>query len=240
MEGFNRQSRQSIYFDVNYVIAREWPGDAMRRLGFQRLLAEQKLDFSQVVTGQRDMTLVRAEQSPLQVRTATLGPQVSGIWVIAENPVYSLELFAKEAEIACEAYRRTWPGEPLQILQCNAKIRHLYSCQEHSFKYLWEDRLGQKAEDFHCLGKRPVLGGGLRLVMPPVKEDPEPTQIEVKIESFFRESKKMFIETFFLWPRPMLLPENARFDSHSRLKTVEKYAAEDVCRFLLRDEPQQK
>jgi hypothetical protein len=236
MEGFNRQSRQSIYFDISYVIAREWPGDAMRRLEFQKSLAEKKLDFCQVTTGQRDMTLVRVEQSPLQVKTASLGPQVSGIWVISENPVYALELFGKEADAACEAYRQTWPGEPVQILQCSARIRHLYSCQEHAFKYLWEDRLGQKPEDFHYLGKRPVLGGGLRLVMPPVKEDTEPIQIEIKIESFFRESKKMFIETFFLWPKPVLLAENAKFDNQSRLKTVEKYAAEDVCRFLLQNE----
>ena len=53
MEGFNRQSRQSIYFDISYVIAREWPGDAMRRLEFQKSLAEKKLAFCQAATGQR-------------------------------------------------------------------------------------------------------------------------------------------------------------------------------------------
>jgi hypothetical protein len=53
-----------------------------------------------------------------------------------------------------------------------------------------------------------VLGGGLRLVMPPVKEGAEPVQIEIKIESFFRESQKLFIETFFVWPQPSALSMN--------------------------------
>lgn len=233
MEGLNRESKQSIYFSVSYILAHEWPSNAVERLDFQKALAEQQLDFPQTYVGVRDFRLTRKEPSPLQVKTASLGPRVSNITISAERPTYSLDLFCKEADAVCDAYKETWLKGGCQILQCAATIRHLYSCGNHAFKYLWEGRLGQKPEDFHYLGKRPVLGGGLRLVMPPIKEPSEPVQIEIKIESFFQESKKMFIETVFVWPQPRLLPKDKKFDPEFRLKKVEKYAISKVYDFVV-------
>jgi hypothetical protein len=233
MEGFNRESRQSIYFEVSYVIANEFPSDTMERLNFQKLLTEKQLDFPQASAGTHNFTLVRTEQSPLQVKASSLGPRVSNISISSKRPVHNLDLFSKEAEAVCDAYRQTWLKQQCQILRCSARIQHLYSCQGHAFKYLWEERLGQKPEDFTYLGNRPVLGGGLRLVMPPTREDAEPVQIEIKIESFFPESGKIFIETFFVWPQPRLLGKDAKFDPELRLKRVEKYAVNEVCNFLL-------
>jgi hypothetical protein len=234
MEGFNRESRQSIYFEVTYVLAHELPSDTMERLEFQKLLAQGQLDFPQTTATVSSFSLFRTEQSPLQVKMTSLGPRVSNISVSAKKPVDSLELFSKETEAVCDAYSQIWLKQPCQMLQCSARIQHLYSCREHAFKYLWEDRLGQDPEDFALLGKRPVLGGGLRLVMPPVKEDSEPAHIEIKIESFFPELAKIFIETSFVWPKPRLITESERFDPESRLELVEKYAADEVCDFLLR------
>ncbi len=233
MQSFNRESRQSIYFDASYVIARQWSCDTMERLDFQKALAERQLDFPKTSVGVHDFTLVRMEQSHLQVKIVSLGPGVSSISISSEGPVHTLDLFAMEAETVCEAYRQIWLKEQCQILQCNARIRHLYSCGGYAFKLLWEDRLGQSPEDFRYLGERPVLGGGLRLVMPPLKEDTEPVQIEIKIESFFREPQKMFIDTFFVWPKPRLLAEDEKFDAGLRLENVERYATEQVCNFLL-------
>lgn len=239
MQTFNRESQQSIYFGVGYVIASRWPSDAMKRLDFQRALAERQLDFPQTSGGAQDFTLVRTEQSPLQVKVASLGPRVSSISINSERPVYSLELFGKEAEAVCDAYRRTWLKEQCQILQCNATVRHLYSCEDHAFKYLWEDRLGQNPEDFGYLGRRPVLGGGLRLFMPPLKKDEEPVQIEIKIESFLREPKKILIETLFVWPQPRLLLPDVKFDPEFRLIRAENYAVGEVCDFLLRSKTEE-
>jgi len=238
MEGFNRESRQSIYFEVTYVLAHEWPSDTMERLEFQKLLTQNQLDFPQTTATASSFSLIRTEQSPLQVKMTSLGPRVSNISVSAKKPVDSLELFSKEAEAICDAYRQIWLKQPCQMLQCSARIQHLYSCREHAFKYLWEDRLGQDPEDFALLGKRPVLGGGLRLVMPPVKADSEPAHIEIKIESFFPELAKIFIETSFVWPKPRLITESERFEPESRLELVEKYAAGEVCDFLLRPREQ--
>jgi hypothetical protein len=74
--------------------------------------------------------------------------------------------------------------------------------------------------------------------MPPTKEDIEPVQIEIKIESFFPEAGKIFIETACVWPKPRLLAANESFDPESRLKGAEKYATNEVCDFLLRPEIQ--
>jgi hypothetical protein len=239
MEGFNRESRQSIYFEVTYVLAHEWPSDMMERLEFQKLLAQSQLDFPQTTAAGNSFTLIRTEQSPLQVKMTSLGPRVSNISISARKPVDSLDLFSKEADAVCHAYGQLWLKQPCQVLQCSARIQHLYSCHEHAFKYLWEDRLGQDPRDFAYLGRRPVLGGGLRLVMPPVKEDPEPAHVEIKIESFFPELAKIFIETSFVWPQPRLVTESEKFDPESRLERVEEYAVGEVCDFLLRPPRQQ-
>jgi hypothetical protein len=238
MAELNRNSRQSIYFGVNYLVAIPWVADKSKQLDFQRALLEHQLDFPEVKAGERILTLVRKEQSPLEVRIASLGPQVSGISVRSEGPAYDIDLFAKEADAAYTAYHKTWVERPCHILQCDATTRHLYSCGDHAFKYLWETRLGQKGGDFHHLGKRPVLGGGLRLVIPPISNEPEPNQIEIKIESFFGEPRKMFIETLFVWPptQPRLLDKNSKFDPEFRLKSVEKYAINEVWNFLLNPE----
>jgi hypothetical protein len=233
MEGFNRESRQSIYFEVTYVIANELPSDPMQRLDFQKSLAQMQLDFPQTSGGSHAFALVRTEPSAFQIKMSSLGARVSNLSMSSKRPVHSLELFCKEAEAVCDAYRDTWLKQQTQVLQCNARIQHLYSCRQHAFKYLWEDRLGQDPKDFTYLGKRPVLGGGLRLVMPPTKEDAEPVQIEIKIESFFPELGKMFIETSCVWPKPRLMTKSDRFDPEMRLKRAEKYAVTEVCDFLL-------
>jgi hypothetical protein len=206
----------------------------MKRLDFQKTLAEMQLDFPQTNVGPNSFTLVRTEQSHLQVKTASLGPRVSNISISSRRPAYSLDLFSKEADAVCQAYQQTALKQQCQILQASARIQHLYSCHDHAFKYLWEDRLAQEPQDFSYLGKRPVSGGGLRLVMPPTKDDPEPVQIEIKIESFFPEARKIFIDTFFVWPQPRLLAKDEKFDPESRLKRVEEYAVNEVCDFVLR------
>ncbi len=231
MGNLNRDSRQSIFFSVGYTIASEWPSDTMHRLDFQKALAENQLDFPQTSVGVRDFTLVRKEPSALQVQIASVGPRVSSVMVSSDRPAHSLEYFCKEADVVCNAYREMFIKKECQILRCGVTIRHLYSCEDHAFKYLWEERLGQKPEDFSYLG-RPVLGGGLRLVMPPTQDSAEPVQIEIKMESFFRESRKMFIETAFVWPRPRLLQKDAKFEPAIRLTEVEKYAQGKVWDFI--------
>ncbi|MEE9370109.1 MAG: hypothetical protein V3W45_01445, partial [Sedimentisphaerales bacterium] len=62
MQSFNRESRQSIYFGVGYVVASRWEPDPIKRLDFQKALAEKQLDFPQTRVGTHDFTLIRTEQ----------------------------------------------------------------------------------------------------------------------------------------------------------------------------------
>lgn len=200
---------------------------------------ENKLEFSKTETGKNFFELARKEESPLRVRVASVGPGVSNVLVTSERPICSLEFFIEEATAIYEAYRRTWiENKPCQIIRCDATIRHLYSCTEHAFKYLWEVRLGQREDDFKYLGGKPILGGGLRLVIPATK-DPDPVHIEIKIESFFEATEELFIETQFVWPQPRLLPVNNGFDPGERLTSVEQYATNEVCDFLLKPEKEE-
>ena len=234
MEGVNRESRTSIHFSTSYIIARVWRPDKTVAVDFQKALLENELDFAQTNIWPNMFKLLRTEPSNLQIKLESLGPQVSSIQVSSLNPQYDLEMFGKEAAAACDAHQRTWQKGGCQIINCSAKIQHLYSCREHAFKYLWETRLGQVGADLRCLGARPVAGGGLRLVMPPyAAEGAEPCSIEIRIESFLREQKKLFVETAFTWPRPRLLRETEKFDPQERLRIVQRYATEQVWDFLV-------
>jgi len=240
MQALNLNSRQSIYFGISYVIALRWKPNAARRLEFQKKLAEQQLDFSQTRLGSQNFMLIRTEPSPLTINLSSSEPAGgANISISSGSPTYGLEMFCKEAQAVCLAYRQTWLPEQFQILRTTATIRHLYDCREHAFKYLWEERLGQNPEDFKFLGGRPVAGGGLRLLMPAAKDEKEPLQIEVKIESFLRQPKKLFTETILLWPKPRLLGENEGFDAGLRLQRVEEYATSEVCNFIQRKEQQE-
>lgn len=238
MNGFNIDSKRTHHYGVNYVIAIPWATDRQKILTFQQALLEHKIEFSETKTNNNFMELTRKEESNLKLRIASVGPDVSNVLVTSGRPSYNLELFIEEADAIYDAYRQTWlKNKPCQIVRCDTTIRHLYSCKEHAFKYLWETRLGQKEDDFKYLGGRPILGGGLRLVIPATKD--EPRHIEIKIESFFGSTQDMFIETQFLWPQPRLLKAKENFDPGYRLNSVEKYATNEVCDFLLKPETEE-
>ncbi|MFH1614745.1 MAG: hypothetical protein ABIG61_06650 [Planctomycetota bacterium] len=231
MEDIVRQSRQSIHFAISFVVAAPWSMEKKKCVDLERVLLDERLEFSQTRTSQRDFTLIRTEQSNLQVQIVSLGPQVSRMSVIAEKPEDQLELFAKEAQTVWQSYRTVWFGGPVQILERRALIRQLYSLSDHAFKYLWEDRLGQSPEDFKLLG-RPVLGGGLRFIMPPNPKDKQPVQIEVKIESFLQEAKRLFVETAFLWPKPAAISVEESSEVSNMLSAVENFATHQVLDFI--------
>ena len=153
MEAINRQSRTSVHFSINYVIAIGWTPDKAVTVDFQKALLDNGLEFSQTNAGPRNFTLSRTQPSHLQVKLDSPAPQVSGIHIISAPPAYDLEMFTQEASAATAAYQQVYPAQQYQIIRCAAKIQHLYSSQEHAFQYLWETRLGQSPEDFRCLGR---------------------------------------------------------------------------------------
>jgi hypothetical protein len=150
--------------------------------------------------------------------------------MVAPRQGTDLDLFKKEAEAIVQAFETTWPTKNRQIISVDAAFRDLYETSgEHAFKELWETRLGQTADALAILG-HPIAGGGLRLVMPPHPEQSEPLEIELRIESFLQDTKKIWIETQFRWPQPM--PPGAPLDPARRLKQVNDYVDNEVLSFI--------
>lgn len=238
MDAIIRESKTSMFFSISYVMAGAWTPDKAHFLDFQRALLDNGLEFSQSVSRANGYQLRReTPSSPLQVGLESPGPQVHSLQIAGPNPGYDLELFCRDAEAVTGAYQATWPLDQYQILSSTAKINHLYSARDHAFKYLWENRLGQSPEDFKRLGSRPVSGGGMRLVMPPhAVEGQEPVSIELRIESFLRESTKLLVETVFTWPRPRTVAAGERFEPAGYMAQVEQFAANDVWNFVVRGE----
>ena len=236
MEPILRQSKTSSHYSIGFVLAGAWAPDKTMFIDFQKSLLAGGLEFTQSLARPNGYQLRReAASSPLAVTLDSPAPQLHSLQIMANNPSCDLEMFCRDVEAVTTAYQRTWAAEQYQVLNTNAKIHHLYSSQTHAFKYLWEQRLGQSPEDFKLLGGRPVVGGGLRLLMPPQNiPGQDPVSVELRIESFLREPGKLLVETVFAWPRPRTVAAEQSFSGAVYLETVEHYAAGEVWNFITR------
>lgn len=233
MESINRNSKTTSYFSIQYLLAGPWNPERTATVEFEKALLDNGLDFSQTNWTDKSFSLARNQPSNLQIKLKSPNPQVMTLLVLSQNPQYDLDMFCRDAKAVTEAFIQNWPSDHYQVLNSTAKIHHLYSSQTHAFKYLWEERLGQQPEDFQILGKRPVAGGGLRLLMPPHSLDgADPVSIELRIESFLRETNKLFVETVFTWPRPKIITQKDGFDPNSLMYQVEQFAANEVWNFM--------
>ena len=229
----NRNSKTSSHFSLQYLLAGAWNPDRVKTVEFEKALLDSGLDFSQINIYEKGFTLNRSQPSQLLIKVESPGPQVTTLQIISQNPQYDLGMFCRDAEAVTESFQKTWPSEHYQILTTTGKIHHLYSSQTHAFKYLWEERLGQMSTDFRALGNRPVAGGGLRLLMPPHSvEGTDPVSIELRIESFLRETNKLFVETVFTWPRPRVINGDQSFEPQQAMEAVEQFAANEVWNFI--------
>lgn len=224
------ESRTTIHMGINFVISPVPTIDMPRHLIFQQSLVSQGIDFEKTDFKEQEILVIREAPTPLHVRIAVLGPPTGQLVILAPHPRRDLGLFAREAEAVVRAFDATWPEENRQLIGCDATLRDLFEASgEHAFRELWETRLGQSRDALAVLG-RPVLGGGLRFVMPARREDPQQPQVEVKIESFLRDTKKIFVETQFAWPPPR--PPGEVFDPRNRLQQVDAYIENEVISFV--------
>lgn len=233
METIQRHSKTTSHFSLQYLLAGTWMPERIKTIEFEKALLDNGLDFAETHLHDKGFILTRSQPSPLQIKLETPGQQVMTITVLSQAPQYDLEMFCRDTEAVTEAFEKTWPSEHYQLLTATGKIHHLYSASVHAFKYLWEDRLGQLPQDFAVLGSRPVAGGGLRLLIPPHSVDgSEPVSIELRIESFLRETNKLFVETVFTWPRPRIVNKSAGFDPQRQMEQIENFAANEVWAFI--------
>ncbi len=218
-----------LHLGVNYVIAPSPEIDKTKYLAFQNALMEAGIDYDGGQNPAAEIQIIR-RMPPLEIRVISREDAPIGqLLLIASHPNRSPDDFSREAEAIVRAFSKTW-DTPQQILSCDATIRYLHeTSSEHAFKELWETRLGQTEGSLRAFGRR-VLGGGLRFVMPPAAEDVDAAQVEVKIESYLRDTKKIFVEVGFKWLRPA--QPGTAFDPRRQLQAVDSYVDNEVTTFI--------
>lgn len=223
-------TERTIHVGINFLVAPvAMPIDTQHELDFRRLLADSQLEFERTERLGQFMKFISQRTEQLEVQVGQAGPQVGQLLILSPQPTQPYEVFLQQAEAICHAFQNTWrnPLQPQwQIINRDACVRYLYQAADnHAFRYLWETRLRQEANDMRLLD-RPVLGGGLRLVMPP--SEGHRTQIEVKIESFLRDSRSLFVELQFAWPYP-----DQEFTPRQMLEEVRDYSRDHLVPFIL-------
>lgn len=227
------QSRVIIHTGINFMSIPVPLVGSQTLLAFQQAVMAQGLEYNRVEAPKNTIQLLRDTPYPLQITVSAHEAQVGQLLIVTQQPKGSLELFIKEAEAAVQAYETVWPAPNRQIVHADSTIRQLYeTTSQHAFQELWENRLGQSSEALSAFG-RPIRGGGLRFVMDPVPED-LPAQIEVKIESFLRDTRKIFVETQFTWPVPS--EPQSPFKIRDRIEKMNLYIESHVQAFISGEE----
>jgi hypothetical protein len=225
-------TKQGFHFGTNFLFAPAPTYDTATILQFQQQLAETSgaLTFDQAQRTPTGVHLVR-QALPLQLTIGLVGPGIAQLLIAAPQPNRPLISFIEEAEMVVQAYRKVWPA-PVQVVRRDCTLRFLYAVREgHAMQFLWERRLHQTESGLNALG-RPVLGGGLRLVMPPRPDVPNDPGIEVKIESLLADTRQLFLETQFVWEMsPPPIP-GSEFDPRPLLEAVDAYNDGPVTDFV--------
>lgn len=222
-------SKSTLHLGLNFVIAPmpELTGD--KRRDFEGTLAEAGLEFENRTSQPGEKIQFGRQAPPLNVQVGRVQPNapVGQLLIVAPHPARPIELFEEEATLICDAFSQVWDA-PFQILSRDCTIRHLYDADaEHAFQYLWEQRLGQPADALSVLGRN-VLGGGLRFVMPPTDEDQ--INVEIKVESYLKNTKKIYVDVAFSWVKQ--LPQGNAFDPQEMLDMVESFATDQVVNLI--------
>jgi len=230
------ESRHRIHMGINFVTSPPPIINSQNYVKFQESLLACSVEFTSSTRReyQQEHRIEAARDAPTQLQIAVVASTsqpIGQLLLVAPHPGRTVEYFIQEAEQVVEAFEATWPAPHRQVIKRDVTLRDLYeTTSDHAFQELWEARLGQLPNSLAVLG-RPVLGGGLRFVMPAQPDGP--AQIEVKIESYLSDTSKIFVETQFTWLQPT--PPGVSFDPRERLLEVDDYARNQVLSFIVGD-----
>jgi hypothetical protein len=199
-------------------------------LKFQQELNSSGLEFTKVDKSpdNKMIAILRETPSPLHIIVSMQQPPAAQLTVLAPKPKTTKDLFIDEVEAVTSAYQSTWPVNVRQVVHSDGALRELIEASggvAHAFQELWEMRLKQSGDSLKIFGK-PVRGGGLRFVLDPLPNETDPVQIEVKIESYLQDTRKIFVETIFNWFAQT--PINPR----DRINSMDEFVKNRVHKFL--------
>jgi len=103
----NRDSKTSVHFGINFLMAGPWGHEKGAILEFQKSLLDGGLEFTQTAVRPSGFSLIRNETSPMQVILESPNPQVHTLQIASSNPQYDLDMFSREAQAVVTAYQNT-------------------------------------------------------------------------------------------------------------------------------------
>jgi len=219
-----------IHAGINFIFLPQPPLGKRMGPAFQTALIEHGVDVSEARVLEDGILVGNHEPVPYEVRVSTLAPNIGQLLVLAGQGIGTIELFSQTAEAILLAYGQAIQPDPKQLLSCDVTLRFLYETDaDHAFRELWENRLHQSSDSLAALGG-PILGGGLRFVVPLLAPNEEPCLVEVKIESLLSDAPKLYIETIFKWEFGS--NSHAVPDATRRLQLVDHYVDKQVGAFM--------
>lgn len=225
----NKQNRVLLHAGVNFVIAPAAEYNKADSLRFQAQLESQGVETSNVVYAPNQISIIKQSQkSSREIRLVNAGPQVSQLLIILNQPEFSTELVEEEMDRVLALHNNIWPSTGKQLLACDATIRSLYdSSMANAFQEIWEHKLVQPAATLAVFGRQ-IQGGGLRFVMPP--SDPNDAVVELKLESYLSDPKKIYVDVQFIWKTPIVI--NNALSASTRIQAVESFISDNVLNFF--------
>jgi hypothetical protein len=113
---------------------------------------------------------------------------------------------------------------PIWIVQ-QSILRFLVPFDEPVIPLMNDQIFKMSSDDLARFG-RPVLGMCLRIEFPPLPDDP--TQLQLRIEPYFRDPKMLFLELSTRFLQPLLGPDDLR----TRLTSADRFVKERALSFL--------
>lgn len=219
-----------IHAGINFIFLPQAPVGSRKGIEFQAALLEQGIDIAKTQTGQDTLVLATVEPTEVVIQVTELDANIGQLLIVGSGRPGSVDLFGQQVEAIMKAYEIAFPTQKRQLISSDVTLRFLYETHtDHAFRELWERRLGQSRESLSTLGG-PILGGGLRFVVPHQIETAEPCLVEVKIESFLGDTSKLYVETIFKWDLKGT-PDTA-VNAGQRLASVDRFVEENVGAFM--------
>lgn len=221
-----------IHLGINFVISPRPILSQQSMLAFQQAIFNNGLEFSRFEQNPEEVTIVRDKISPLSIRVISPNQPLGQIIVISQFPKQPINTFIDEACAAINAFNEVWGKGKRQVLGGDTTLRELIeTTSQHAFQELWEERLEQNAKAL-AVFNRPVRGGGLRFVLDPKPEDLQSSQMEVRIESYLKDSTKIYVEVQSRWQSSN---PQSEFNVTKRLNEVQMFLGKKVHNFLSGD-----
>jgi hypothetical protein len=194
------ESQRVIHIGLNYVVAPKRPLTVDEKLQFQKELSLIGLEAENTAKKEGGVGIKALyEGSTVIVETFMNSPNTGQLLILMPENV-NTSLFPQIADAVGKIYLKVFTDpKPQAFPMRDGCVRKLYA------------------------------GGGLRLVIPPLPDNPVET--EVRIESLLKDPRQIWIEARMKWPQPAKVADG--FRAADLFKQINAFIDENVTAFML-------